>query len=238
MDNKFKKFLNILLVILIAVTIIFLSIWGYSEYTQYMIASDAEKAIEEFDNETSQIVILSEDTQNDEENIDNITEEGQTNENNKSKKTSTTKNKSNSSQTTTTYVRKKYKGFYMAGYIQIPKTKIKLPVLESVSEKALNVSVGILMGPGLNQVGNTTIIGHNLHNRSLFSRNNLIEIGDPIYITDEYGNKLIYYVYDKYITDADDASYMTRDTGGAIEISLSCCTNDNVDRLVIWARAE
>ena len=35
---------------------------------------------------------------------------------------------------------------------------------------------------------------------------------------------------------AEDAEYMTRDTGDNIEISLSTCTDDSKGRLVILAR--
>ena len=131
-----------------------------------------------------------------------------------------------------------YKGFVMKGYIEIPKTDIKYPVLAETTKTAIETSVAILMGPGLNKPGNTVIVGHNYRNGMFFSNNNKIEIGDKIYITDLNGNKVTYIVYNKYETTAEDAEYMTRETNGAMEISLTTCTDDSSGRIIIWARAE
>lgn len=239
-NSKYRKFLNIILIIAIIALVALVGVWIYQEYEQYVIEKDAEKAIEEFEEQLeSEGVIIAELTP-DEEKIE-VEEPIENNPNTASptKKVVNTTNKTNNkTNTTTTPTRKKYKGFYMLGYIQIPRTGVRLPLLESVSVKALNVAAGVLMTPGINQPGNTTIMGHNYRNKSLFSKNGQIRVGDKIYITDEAGNKLKYIVYNTYITSEDDADYMTRDTGGAIEISLSTCTNDNANRIIIWARAE
>ena len=42
----------------------------------------------------------------------------------------------------------------------------------------------------------------------------------------------------KYETEENDSEYMSRDTKGAIEISLSTCTDDSQRRLIIWAKAD
>ena len=65
-----------------------------------------------------------------------------------------------------------------------------------------------------------------------------MNIGDKIYITDLTGQKLSYTIYNKYEAAENEADYMTRDTQGAIEISLSTCTDDTKARLVIWAKAD
>ena len=49
---------------------------------------------------------------------------------------------------------------------------------------------------------------------------------------------MTYTVYNKYETDDTDADYMTRDTQGAVEISLTTCTDDSKQRLIIWAKAD
>ena len=131
----------------------------------------------------------------------------------------------------------KYKNFTILGQIEIPKTNINYPVLAEVSPKALSVSVAQLYGPGLNKVGNTVIIGHNNRNGLFFSNNKKIAIGDKIYITDLNGNRLEYTVYNKYETTDTDTEYMTRDTKGGIEISLSTCTDNGSKRIIIWAKA-
>ncbi len=97
------------------------------------------------------------------------------------------------------------------------------------------VAVGFIYGPGLNEVGNNVIIGHNFRDGRFFSNNDKLSIGDKIYITDLSNRRLEYKITKKYITDANDFSYAVRDTKGKREISLSTCTDDVSGRLVIWA---
>ncbi|MBQ9298644.1 MAG: sortase [Clostridia bacterium] len=133
---------------------------------------------------------------------------------------------------------KTYKGFVMVGYIEIPKTGIKYPILEEATKKSIETSVAILYGPGLNKPGNTVIVGHNYRNGMFFSDNYKIAVGDKIYITDSTGNRVTYIVYAAYETTPEDSEFMTRDTHGGVEISLSTCTDDSSARTIIWARAE
>lgn len=130
----------------------------------------------------------------------------------------------------------KFKGFDSLGRIQIPKINLDLPVLDSISAKALNTSVIKQYGPGLNQVGNTVIAGHNYRNGQFFSNNYKLENGDTIYIQDNTGTKLAYTIYNKYETTPEDADYMERDTNGKPEISLTTCTDDSKSRIIIWAK--
>ena len=100
----------------------------------------------------------------------------------------------------------------------------------------MEVAIVMLYGPGLNQVGNTVIVGHNYRQGGFFGNNKKLENGDKIYITDATGVKREYVVYNKYITTDSDFSYATRNTEGRREISLSTCTSDASKRLVIWAK--
>ena len=52
------------------------------------------------------------------------------------------------------------------------------------------------------------------------------------------GKQVKYKVYNSYRTSGDDATYMTRNTNGKREISLSTCTDDSSARIIILARAE
>ena len=117
---------------------------------------------------------------------------------------------------------------------------MKCPILEQYeySPKALETSVVVLYGVGLNQAGNTTIAGHNYRNGLFFSNNKKLNVGDKIYITDLSGRRLAYTVYDKFEAAENDSDYMSRDTQGATEISLTTCTDDSKARLIILARAE
>ena len=78
----------------------------------------------------------------------------------------------------------------------------------------------------------------NYRNGLFFSNNKKLSNGDEIYITDETGTTIKYIIYSMYETTPDDASYMTRDTMGRREISLSTCNDDSSRRLIILAAEE
>lgn len=223
MEKKYNNILTIILVIAVIAIVVLSAMWIYDVYTKNKIEKDALAAIEEFNN---QIVI--------QEN-NNVVENGiQEPEQVPEEPENTNNNTSNSSGSSG----QKYKDFTILGQIEIPKTKVKYPVLEEISPKALNVAVSKLYGPGLNQIGNTVIIGHNNRNGLFFANNKKLSIGDKIYITDLNGNKITYVIYNKYETTDTDTNYMTRDTNGKREISLSTCTDDGKLRLVIWAKEQ
>ncbi len=221
MKHKFDKFLTVLIVIIVVIVIALLGYLAYDFLSKYFGKKDAETAVDDFE----QQVIQEEETNTQpEENIQQ--QEPPTTEN-------TTSNTSTSSKKTYTY-----KGYNMIGTIQIPKTKIKCPVVDTVTPSSIVAAVAVLYGPGLNQVGNTVIVGHNYRDGSFFSNNKKLVVGDKIYITDTTGNKVEYTIYNTYIASDQDFSYAVRDTGGKREISLSTCTENVNQRLVIWARAD
>ena len=121
------------------------------------------------------------------------------------------------------------------GTIKIPKTGIEYPVLGKLTTRSLEIAVAIARGPGLNEVGNTVIYGHNYRNGLFFSNNKKLSNGDKIYITDASGEKVTYVIYHIYQTTPNDASYMQRETNGRREISLQTCTDDSSGRIIIWA---
>lgn len=134
-----------------------------------------------------------------------------------------------------------YQDFIMIGYITIPKTNVKLPILEETTPKALETSVAVLYPSNniqLNEAGNTVIIGHNYRNGKLFSNNNKLSVGDKVLIKDTSGRELTYIIYQKFETDPNDASFYNRDTNGVPEITLSTCTDDSQKRIIIFAKAQ
>lgn len=128
----------------------------------------------------------------------------------------------------------------MIGTIKIEKTKVDYPILLDVSPSALETAVGVMYpsNPKLNQPGNTVIIGHNYRNGKFFSNNKKLVLGDKIQITDLNGKTLTYTIYEIFQTIETDTEYISRPRGDKIEISLSTCTDDGKDRLVILARVE
>ena len=132
----------------------------------------------------------------------------------------------------------KYRGYTVEGKIEMPSVNLRYPVLELMTDaNELEVSVAIQYGVGLNNVGNTVIVGHNYRSGLFFGSNKLMNIGDSIFITDlATGKRIEYKIYQKYTTEETDTSYFNRDTGGKREVSLVTCQSNNKYRLVIWAR--
>lgn len=230
MNNKYNIFLTVLLVVIIVAIICIIGFLGFKYYQTSVNKNNSEKFVETFGDQTQNnsnnnntSVIPPEDNENIYEGVeggDNNTSNGES---------------GNSSSN-----RPKYNGFLTSGTIEIPVTKLKCPIIaqSDYSPKALETAVVELYGPGLNQVGNTTISGHNYRNGTFFSNNKKLNIGDKIFITDLTGKRLSYTIYDKFEAEDNYADYMVRDTQGAIEISLSTCTDNAKKRLIIFAKAD
>lgn len=213
--NKGRKFFTILLTIVVLITIGLLGFLAYKYISNYILTKEASDIVDEFENSIITVAI-------DDENTNIIqTEDG-------------TQNVGNAGNRTTTKV--KHKGYDVIGTIQIPKTKVKYPIVNSVEPAAMDSAIVMLYGVGLNQEGNTVLAGHNYRNGGFFGNNKKLENGDKIYITDERGKKVEYTIYNKYTTTDSDFNYATRNTEGKREISLSTCTSNSSTRLVIWAK--
>ena len=131
-----------------------------------------------------------------------------------------------------------YKGYSVAGKIEMPSVNLRYPILDTMTNaNALDVSVCIQYGGPLNSVGNTIIIGHNYKNGLFFGSNKNMKNGDQVHITNyATGVKKTYSIYSIYQTEESDTSYYNRDTGGKSEITLVTCQNNNKYRLVIKAK--
>ena len=228
MENKYRKMLTIILSVVAAGVFGLLGFLAYDVYEKYAIQKANADIIERFDEsvqnkentETNTDV-----TNNEEIPVINVIDTG--NNNNNSNNTS---NSGNSKVT--------YKGYNVVGKIEIPSIILSYPILERTTPDSIELAVSVLYGPGPNKVGNTTIVGHNYRNGSFFGNNDKLVLGDKIYITDESGTRLKYNIYNIYETTPDDSDFITRDTAGKREISLSTCTDNSKARLIIWAVEE
>lgn len=243
-NRKFNKILTVVLIIIGIAILVVIGFVGYDLIKSYYINKGANEAVEAFDQQLNQVIISSNTNEavgNNEVVETNETIDEPTNETTTPSTPSTNSNintSNNNSSTKKNTISLKYKGFDVVGKIEIPRTNINYPVLSKATISSMEVSVGVAYGPGLNEVGNTVIMGHNYRNNALFSKNNKIQNGDEIYITDVSGERVKYIVYNKYETTSTDFDYATRDTSGRREISLASCTDDSSSRLIIWARAE
>ena len=230
LNSKYSKVLTIILIIAIVIIVGLLVFIGIDWYKAYTVGKDTQNSLDQFNSyiENNQ---NNDNNANFENNIDNNNIIEEPNNNNIIEEPSDNNNNSNSEGLT-------YKGFKVAGVIEIPKTKVKYNVLDDPSAKAMEVGITIIYGPGLNQTGNTVLAGHNYRNGTFFSNNNKLSSGDKIYITDLSGKKVTYTIYTKYKTDPNDFSYATRNTNGKREISLTTCTDDSSARIIIWAKED
>lgn len=220
--NKYGNFLTILLVILIIGILVGVGILIYNVVKSKNSDDRIIEAIAEFDKTVEK-----------DNNEDNATVNEEVLDNLITPPDSSTP-------TNTTNKKIYYEGFVMLGYITIPKTGVKLPILDSVTPQSLDTAVAVLYPSNtqLNEPGNVVIIGHNYRNGKFFSDNDKLAIGDKILIKDSTGRSLTYTIYQKFQTTEQDTSFYTRDTNGVAEITLSTCTDDSKARIIILAKAE
>ena len=242
-NTKYSTLLTVLLVIAILAIIGLLIFVGVDVYRKYYFKKDAIQAAEQFNNQFTNN-IDSNNTIIDEMTIVQppIENEIAANEVATDEVVDPFANliseDTNSSSSGTRTNKQTYKGYVVEGTIQIPRTNLNCPILENATKGAIEVAVGIQVGPGLNQVGNTVIAGHNYRNGLFFANNKNIQIGDKIYIKDSTGFTVTYIAYDKFETTVEDASYINRDTAGKREITLYTCNDDASKRLVILAKEQ
>ena len=226
-NSKYSKLLTAILVIAIIAIIGLLTYIAIDWYKAYTTNADITDGLDQFDGYINNVISNTETNTVDNTIIDPNIDENVVVEN-------TTGNTTGD----TTTSAPTYKGFNMVGKIEIPKTNVEYPVLEEVTPNSIEASVAVLYGPGINQIGNTVIIGHNFRNGTFFSNNNRLSIGDEIYLTDLEGTRIKYTIYKKYITGTDDFDYAVRDTNGKREVTLSTCTDDGSERIIIWAEED
>ncbi len=222
-ESKYSKVLTIILVIVIIAILGLLGFLGYDYYQNYVITKDTTDFVDNFQGDIGEP---------DEPSENNTQNSNTSNTDPFDKIQDPESNGGGASQKRT------YKGFGVLGTMEIPATNFSYPVLEKVTKKSIETAVAFLYGTGLNEPGNTVIIGHNYRNGLFFSNNKKLKIGDVIYVTDNNGNRVTYKIYNKFETTPEDASFYQRDTGGKSEITLSTCTDDSKARLIIFARAE
>ena len=242
-----RNYGNILTMILVILIVAILGILGYFTYDFFYsqaVNNKTNSAIEEFNQSTNTI---NKDNSNIEQNTNTVEENTVDNEvvdpqeflNMVNTNTVVEPDNNQTNNPTTDGNKVMMEDYEMMGSIRIPKTGIELPVLNSIAKRALELSVGIAYGPGLNEPGNTVIFGHNYRNGLFFSNNKNITIGDPIYIKDKSGNTVTYIVFDVFETEQTDTRYIQREVAeGVREISLQTCTDDSSRRIIVCAREE
>jgi len=125
---------------------------------------------------------------------------------------------------------------FIIGSIEIEALGINYPILNECTDENLKISPCKFYGPNPNENGNLCIVGHNYMNDKIFSKLNILNIGDKINIYDSYGNKIVYTIYDKYLSSSDDLKSLEQNYT-LKEITLITCNKpDNSKRLIIKAK--
>ena len=224
MEMKYNKFLTVLLIIIIVGIIGLLGFLGYRFLSSYKTSNDADDYVSTFVGEDVSKQTDSDELKNEvaQDLVEGIETVNSTSSGKKAVKT--------------------YKGFNVIGTIEIPTTNIKYPILnDPPTVKKLETSVAALypQNAEVNKPGNIVIVGHNYRNGLFFSNNKKLKNGDKIYITDLDGKRVTYVVYNTFQTAENDTSFYNRDTDGAMEITLSTCTDaSNDQRIIVFAKAE
>lgn len=228
-EKKFGNVLTIVLIVLIVAILGILAYFGYSTYRESKIQASADSALQEFNennkNKKPQNTAPA-DTSDTTSDTDNLLDKLNPVENNNNTSQQGSKEK--------VYM----ENYEVIGSIKIPKTGAEYPILERQTTRSLELAITKLHGVNPNEIGNMTLTGHNYRNGLFFSNNKKLTNGDKVYITDNTGTTITYIIYNMYYTTPDDASYMTRDTNGKREISLSTCSDDSATRLIILAAEE
>ena len=229
MRKGYNKALTVILIMIIVAVIGLLAYLGYDYYFRYSTNKDGEAFV---DSLTDGVVVDNTPVGDSSSNTttDNTTTDLSTNTANGSG--------GSSSSSGSTQNKPMYKGFYVLGTIEIPKTKVKYPILEKVTTKSLDTAVAVIWPENavLNKPGNVVIMGHNYRNGLFFSNNKKLSKGDKIYITDLEKKRIAYTIYKIFETSSSDATFFNRDTDGKREITLSTCTDDSKARIIIQAR--
>lgn len=222
--KKFSGFLTFIIAIAIIAAIGLISWFAYESYDKYRIEKTAEDIIATFDKNIEEKLTEEKLQKENEEEIAKAIAEG-------NEDAVKTRRRSERTDYTT-----RYNDCIVVGTIRIPAINAKYPIMEEQSVEALEIGVAVAYGSGINQVGNTVIIGHNYRNGTFFAKIGKLSKGKSIFIKDETGQEIEYEVYKVFSTKPTDASFYNRDTNGKREITLSTCNEDGSARTIVFAR--
>lgn len=116
--------------------------------------------------------------------------------------------------------------------------KVLNPILDGVNyvDDSLDYGAILYYGEGLNELGNTVILGHNSSD-SFFGLKEL-EIDDSITVVDQKGNSKDYTIIEVTTCEPDDFSKFLPIEENSREITLITCESEGTQRLVIRATAK
>lgn len=213
-NEKYNKVLTVILIVLVSAILAIIGYLGYGMYQKHVNDKETAEVLETFD----KLIVEMGNQENNNEPTNLTTSGGQY---------------IGGININSLY----YRGYKVIGKLEMPSVNLQYPILDMLKDaKAIDYSVAMQYGAGINKVGNTIIIGHNTNNGTFFGKNKKMNIGNRIYITDIEGNRIEYEIYNKYITAGSDYSYSNQNTEGHREVTLVTCDRNNKNRLILCAK--
>ncbi len=226
--SKTTKILQIFLVIAI---FIFCGIFLFDFYTSQNNEKEMSFILDEFDKKI-------EENKAEMENKNNIIyEEYKLTENKKPKDTNSKKvTKNNNTKIKKTYTEESVtiEDYSVYGKIKIENIGIEYPIIKYVDENSLWKSICKISNNCIDGTGNLCLAGHNMRNSTMFAKIKKLRNGDKVEITNIYGEKYVYLVYDSFYVEANDVGVL-KETEEPI-ITLITCNNVGNKRLIVRAR--
>ena len=225
LETKYEKLLTIILSIVVIAVLILLGFLGYDVAKKYSTKKTVAEVLNKFDDSIEN----NEDQNN--STVENVTVSNVEVDN------ANNSNNSNSSNGSGKTIQ--FQGYNVVGKMEIPAIDLEYHILEKATPSSIEAALAVqYTANGLNEVGNTLIVGHNYRNGSFFGSNDKLQLGDKVYITDTTGRRIKYNIYNIYETSPEDGDFIMRDTNGKREVPLSTCTDNTKARLIIWAVEE
>lgn len=122
------------------------------------------------------------------------------------------------------------------GKIKIEKIGIEYPIIEYINDDSLWKSICKISNNSINGTGNLCLAGHNMRNMTMFAKIKNLKVGDTVEITNIYGNKYIYKVYESYYVDPTEVEVL-KNTSESI-VTMITCNNTSSKRLIVTAKLQ
>ena len=120
------------------------------------------------------------------------------------------------------------------GKIKIDKIGIEYPIIEYINDDSLWKSICKISNNSINGTGNLCLAGHNMRNMTMFAKIKNLKVGDTVEITNIYGNKYIYKVYESFYIEPSETEVL-KNTSEPI-VTMITCNNTSSKRLIVRAR--
>lgn len=122
------------------------------------------------------------------------------------------------------------------GKIKIEKIEIEYPIIEYINDDSLWKSICKISNNSINGTGNLCLAGHNMRNMTMFAKIKNLKVGDNVEITNIYGNKYIYKVYESFYVDPSEVEVL-KNTSESI-VTMITCNNTSSKRLIVRAKLQ